>query len=710
MDHNIQELYNVSFSEAFFEDEVREGFFVTSMMKRYWASQLKVLSVIASICQKHDINWFADYGTLMGSVRHGGYIPWDDDLDICMLRSDWLKYFEAAKKELPEGYVIMTLDEQEEYRELIGRVVNSHAINFSPAHMKQFFGCPYTVGVDIFPLDGLYDDPAKEEERKARAQKVLDAYGIICAEGEKSHRLKFLLQDIEKDNNVHLKMGAGLERAIVLLLDRIYRECSDTRVSRVALMRLYMQYGNHIYDRRMFEEYVDLPFENTYVRVPVMYDVKLRLDYGNYMNVVKSGGVHNYPVYSDQEQILSEHIGKKPFRYNMDNNALLKSVRRYIMRATSSDPEKEIKKIVFLPCRAGWWKTMEPLWRRAINAAGIEVHVLPIPYNERNHAGDYLDDHDEKSLFPENIKVEDHEQFDFESEHPDVIVMQVPYDDFSTFMAVPDYYYSHNLLQYTDELIYVPCFDPDAPVSDGDKAETAISVLIEQPAVVNADRVVLKSEKMKQVYIKKLVELTGEPTRGYWNQKIVLEKDIEWGNGNALTDGDNVDNDKPDDNVDYSLELCGTADNQYGGSSIIKKTAEDLSTGEWNDLVGDTNGRKVIAYYVSISFLIENGSKAVTKIRHSLNIFNESSDSILAVFLPQRAILTDLPRIDETLWHEYESLIGEIGRSWENVIYDPDSVTERFIDRCDAFYGDPGVIARQFVLENKPVMLQNADV
>ena len=141
------------FPASYFEDEVREGFLVTSMMKRYWACQLKVLSQVADICERHGLKWYADYGTLMGAVRHRGYIPWDDDLDICMKRSDWLSFFEYAKEELPKEYVIMTIEAQPEYRELTGRIVNSHAIDYGKEHLKEFYGCPYTVGVDIFALD-----------------------------------------------------------------------------------------------------------------------------------------------------------------------------------------------------------------------------------------------------------------------------------------------------------------------------------------------------------------------------------------------------------------------------------------------------------------------------------------------------------------------------------------------------------------------------
>ena len=70
--------------------------------------QLWILEEIEGICRRHDIAYWLDGGTLLGAVRHGGFIPWDDDIDIAMRLEDMRKFVEVAQKELPEGFILQS--------------------------------------------------------------------------------------------------------------------------------------------------------------------------------------------------------------------------------------------------------------------------------------------------------------------------------------------------------------------------------------------------------------------------------------------------------------------------------------------------------------------------------------------------------------------------------------------------------------------------
>ena len=108
---------------TYFEDEVRDGFFVPSEIKRAWAAELEVLSEIDKICKKHKIQYFADWGTLLATVRHEGFIPWDDDLDIVMKREDYRRFMEIAQTELPEGFSAYNFRNHDNLWLFLGRVV-----------------------------------------------------------------------------------------------------------------------------------------------------------------------------------------------------------------------------------------------------------------------------------------------------------------------------------------------------------------------------------------------------------------------------------------------------------------------------------------------------------------------------------------------------------------------------------------------------------
>ncbi len=674
---NFCELNNLSFPADYFEDEVRDGFVVTSMMKRYWASQLKVLSEVAGVCERHGIKWFADCGTLIGAVRHEGYVPWDDDLDIGMLRSDWLKFFSLAEKELPENYKILTMTREDEYQEVIGRIVNSHAIDYGIGNLKEFFSCPYTVGIDIFPLDSLFDDEEKEADRKRRAGKVLQAISDVTEGNPDEHYMRKLIRDIEKENDVTLQRDDTLLRQLNLLAEKIYMECTDENTEKVALMPFYIPRGNHIYDRELFDSIVMLPFETTKINVPARYDEVLDLEYGDFMKVIKGGGMHDYPVYRDQEMILAKFMGHNPYRYTYDINALLQSVQRYTRKVISGAKPREKKKILFLPVKSKWWGTMEDLYLSAKADADNDVKVIPIPWYECDTLGNVGVMHEDVENFPKDLPVTYYGEYDFGSEVLDAIVVQVPYDGWSMAMTVPEFFYSDNLLSMTEELVYVPFFDAADPEGEDDKAEVAISYMVEQPVVINADRVVLKSEKMCKLYRSKLTSFSGEETRNYWENKVVLKDKLSWVKENA------------DKNSEKAPE----------------KSGDD----KWTKLVGDVTGKKVIIYYISVSMLLKGRDKAIDKIKRALEIFGEA-EGILCVVLPQEQIFTELKEIDPKLFSEFEALVDKALPEKKNCVYDDQGTALSNIELWDAFYGDRGSVPLKCVELGIPVMIENMDV
>lgn len=96
----------MNFDENFFKSKIRNYFKIPSMVKRAWVVAMEVLEVVIDVCEKNNIQYFADGETMLGVLRHEGFIQWDDDIDTCLLRKDYNKLIQALKTDLPYGLVL----------------------------------------------------------------------------------------------------------------------------------------------------------------------------------------------------------------------------------------------------------------------------------------------------------------------------------------------------------------------------------------------------------------------------------------------------------------------------------------------------------------------------------------------------------------------------------------------------------------------------
>ena len=114
--------------------------------------EISILDYIASVCEENNIGYYLAYGTLLGAIRHHGFIPWDDDIDIYMLREDYMKFIEIAKEHIHHRYKLLSIYNDDDYYYEFAKVVDSNT-KLKINNVKQIK--KEGVWVDIFPLDNV---------------------------------------------------------------------------------------------------------------------------------------------------------------------------------------------------------------------------------------------------------------------------------------------------------------------------------------------------------------------------------------------------------------------------------------------------------------------------------------------------------------------------------------------------------------------------
>lgn len=234
--------------------------------------QLDILKQVDIYCKEHKIHYFLAYGTLLGAVRHKGFIPWDDDIDIAMHREDYERFVAGFTDKKLQVYSLRTSDR---CRFPFAKVYDARTSLFEGSYTKN---SAFGVNIDVFPIDAVPDDKRERQAliRKARFWQMLSK--IKLSRVSKIMTLK---------QNLIILPGRILLAPIPLSymakkIDTISSSWKGVDTNTVGFM--VWGYGEkEMFKKAVFAETVDMRFEDMVALAPKEYDKVLSSLFGDYM-------------------------------------------------------------------------------------------------------------------------------------------------------------------------------------------------------------------------------------------------------------------------------------------------------------------------------------------------------------------------------------------------------------------------------------------
>lgn len=361
---------------------------------------------------------------------------------------------------------------------------------------------------------------------------------------------------------------------------------------------------------------------------------------------------------------------------SVNPNKIYKSLRKELIRIENSvKSDISLRTVsVFLPYKASMWDSLESVWKAADEDPNCDAYVIPIPYFDKNPDGSFREMHYEGNEYPNYVPITSWEEYDIVAEHPDMIFIHNPYDEFNLVTSVPPDYYAKKLKKCTDNLVYIPYFILNEIEPDNKQAVKGIEHFCAVPAVVYADTVVVQSEKMRQIYIDVMSETMGQNTRKIWEEKIL-------GLGSPKID------------------------------RILYTEKENLDIpSEWLKIIEkpDGNRKKVIFYNTSVSALLQHSEKMLEKMMDVFQFFKSSQNELSLLWRPHPLIRATIESMRPQLWLAYEQIVEQYrAEGWG--IYDDTADVDRAIAISDIYYGDPSSLVQMYERTGKPIILQHVN-
>ncbi len=259
----------------FFEKETRCDFLVDEKMKKIWAVELEMLQRFDEVCKKHDLTYWVFYGTLLGAVRHHGFVPWDDDIDLAMLRDDYERFQALAPYEFTEPYFF-----QSSYTDRIvwpfSKIRDSRTTGIEFRDLKDV---NQGIFIDVFPLDSVPSlDEAKNDDVFATQMLlwnvVTDPARVLLGVKQELIEGKRRVEDVQ--------ILLDISKKDIKERFRIFENANVARFGETEEVNYIMGAfgGSNTMKREWFRDTVYLPFEYMEVPVPAEYDKILTRRYG----------------------------------------------------------------------------------------------------------------------------------------------------------------------------------------------------------------------------------------------------------------------------------------------------------------------------------------------------------------------------------------------------------------------------------------------
>lgn len=230
--------------------------------------QLDLLQKTTDFCEKNGIRYFLCGGTLIGAIRHKGYIPWDDDIDIAMPRPDYDRFIKTFNQ--PENYYqVASLDTTPGYAYAFAKVYDNRTI-LKELHYKGSIG----AFIDILPADGVKD--------AAQIRKIMWLHKILNT--KKANYYKRTLSKKIINTFGKLLLLPFSAKQIAGWMDKEARRLAFGSVPKAGLIANPLGVGEMV-DKHVFDGDVYQEFEGRQYRVPAGYDAWLRSIYGDYMQL-----------------------------------------------------------------------------------------------------------------------------------------------------------------------------------------------------------------------------------------------------------------------------------------------------------------------------------------------------------------------------------------------------------------------------------------